>query len=194
MKRLWIAAVALIAAWQPAATAEPVVVMGIAIGGLLERPIAECKPSGANLDWCSRYRELREREGSFRGGLLLPPLRGAANPVVRVPSWVSSAEISIGKDDVVGRLNVSIDSIDMQKQVIDAVTERFGPPATIKTEEAQTRGGLRFDVTQASWSALGLHISHNCQRIDRCTLSFSTDKWLAEQADIRRRQQERDKL
>ena len=175
-----------------AVSAQPVNVMGIGLGAVLDRPIRECTAT-PDRDWCTNFRTITERAGIERAPIPLMPPK-AADPMVRVPSWVDRAFLAIDKDDEVGRLSITVKGIDRQQEIVAVVSERFGPPKVSEVKEVQTRGGLKYTEFSATWETQGLVIAHGCSRIDQCTLSFNTAKWMAAQAEKARRQAEKDKL
>lgn len=150
----------------------PLTILSIPLGKAMDRPIAECaKLRGQpQTDYCSRFGEFNPKP-RLEVFLDRPPA-GASG--ISLPDWLRKLSVFIGDDGSIVRILAITNGPSSQRDIIEAIASRFGPPTQAAERDAQNAYGTKWRVTNAVWDLSAVHISHNCFQMNECSIFFET--------------------
>lgn len=187
---LWVASSPASVDAQP----NPLTVLGLPLGAPLDRPIDECqkaaRPGIERTDYCSRFYPIADRKSGDYS--LLPPRPESAS--FAVPPWLRAVSVELDDSGVVSRILATTSGPSTQRDIIGAITDRFGPATRSTDREAQNAYGSKWSVTSAFWELPNVHIAHNCSRINECYVLFDTPARAARSAKELEERKSRNKL
>ncbi len=138
-------------------------ILGVRLGVDFKSQFSDCG-AGQRDNWC-----WVDNNKLF----LMPPDPESSTAL---PLWVKRQKLYVtpNSEGKLENFNVSTLGPRVQERVITVVTERFGEPAYQRKVVKQTSGGAQFEVISARWSTSTTVVTHDCGRVDECTLSFFT--------------------
>lgn len=172
-------AAALLFACATASAAEPVVVLGLPLGGKLKMPIRQCSLNELGMDvksacWVGSPNILSD--GTRAGGLSVP---GSDTR----PKWAAygTFDAFVGSDGTLTSFTIHTTRADEFVEILNSITGRFGQ------SKRESRPGSR--ISSAEWDWKGTHIQLICSSDIGCNTTFvSADRTeAARKAEARRK-------
>lgn len=152
----------------PATAAEPIVVLGIPIGGTLKVAPKVCPiNTDKSKTPCWIDAPYRHTDGSLLGQLHLP------DPASR-PKWAAYAtfEAQISRQATFEKLSVKAAGTGRLSEIQESITGRFGPP---------TAGPISSPSTySATWSKPEIYVKLLCSINSFCVVEISSPSYRAE--------------
>lgn len=144
-------------------------IFGFQLGGVIQRPYAECPAHGTRNDYCYFLSPVGP---SSRGYVTLKRPTESGNGI---PRWVRDlVSLTVAPDGVIVEITVETAAGPAQLRVMESLTERFGQPTARAVREAQNAYGAKWEVLSASWDLPNIKIAYDCASRDECILKFTS--------------------
>lgn len=157
-------------------------ILGIRLGEDLAGQFSECG-TGQRDNWCW------VSDKAF----LMPP---DSDSPTGLPIWVKRQKLFVNPNGE-GKLDsfrITTLGPRIQERVIASVTGRYGEPSAIRKDIKKNSMGAQVEVIYAKWTTTTAVVTHDCFKLDECTLTFLTPEADTKLTERAKAMQQRDKL